>query len=361
MGKKHIWVILLVAGVALGFFAASAYWGKWMPWNEKAAIAQRHQGPTLRSVKGRGVLKVGIRSSDMKGMMEHISKAEKEGMEADLAKAIAAAIGVDIKWVPVGGTTRFSYLNNGKVDVTIRTVTANSMRDIQEINTNKGYKLGPVYYYDGTNVVLNPDNLPDPDEDINIIVANGSSNHTDLKNLKDGKNPYYSWPDDWEIIPALESSPNADDASAVAKNAFKAGIYGTTPIHGYCSDGVAVIGVIIEMDKEGEWTPKFSPPITKSPLAFCIKEGDTNWSEVISWVFYVLLEADELENKYDVLEPTVPGLSAGWSQNVINAVGDYSDIWDDNLGKYSGAFDDARKLNKSWKYGGLLYSPPIVP
>jgi hypothetical protein len=64
MDKKHIWVIVLVAAVAFGFFAASTYWGKFTPGNtgllgkDKAAIAAPDIGRTLDYIKNvRGKLR----------------------------------------------------------------------------------------------------------------------------------------------------------------------------------------------------------------------------------------------------------------------------------------------------------------
>ncbi len=50
------------------------------------------------------------------------------------------------------------------------------------------------------------------------------------------------------------------------------------------------------------------------------------------------------------------GLTENWSYNVIKQVGNYEEIFDRNIRKKLGL---KRGLNKLYKDGGLLYSPPL--
>ncbi len=50
------------------------------------------------------------------------------------------------------------------------------------------------------------------------------------------------------------------------------------------------------------------------------------------------------------------GLSASWTYDIIKQVGNYEEIFERNIIKKLGL---KRGLNKLYKDGGLLYSPPL--
>lgn len=363
MEKRNIWIIALVVAVAFGFFADSAF-------------AVGHKGSTLNAVQGRGVLRAGVFETEVLGFIEYTGttpEAVKGGLEPDLAKALATAVLGNpdaVEFVPVDTLKRFSLLDNNKIDVSFVLVTQNSLRDMYNyLDTKRGYEFGPVYYYDGTSVMLKDDA---PAGTKNIIVHIESSNYGDLKRFE--KAP--DWPD-WKIKEAAEYEE--------AQNAFITGewddddnpVTPTIPIHGFCTDQSALISLRYAEEKLDDWYlyPSDVEPksISKSPLAVTISEGDTNWAEVVTWVFYVLLEAEEQgygngstsnpELAKNGLPPedwfptTIPGLDAGWPRKVIQAVGNYGEIFERNLIESDYGF--SRGNNRLWKDGGLMYSYPF--
>ena len=52
------------------------------------------------------------------------------------------------------------------------------------------------------------------------------------------------------------------------------------------------------------------------------------------------------------------GLEASWAADIIAAVGNYSEVFETNIGE-STPIGLARGLNAQWTDGGLLYSPPF--
>jgi general L-amino acid transport system substrate-binding protein len=52
------------------------------------------------------------------------------------------------------------------------------------------------------------------------------------------------------------------------------------------------------------------------------------------------------------------GLSNDWAVNVIEAVGNYGEVFEGNIGENT-PVGLARGLNAQWTEGGLLYSPPF--
>jgi general L-amino acid transport system substrate-binding protein len=52
------------------------------------------------------------------------------------------------------------------------------------------------------------------------------------------------------------------------------------------------------------------------------------------------------------------GLKESWAHDVIKTVGNYSEIFERNLGKDS-VLKLERGLNALWTQGGILYAPPM--
>jgi general L-amino acid transport system substrate-binding protein len=336
------------------------------PEKGKAAIAAGSEGSKLAEIKTRK-LKVGVRNADLTGFIKRLGKDPKkryEGMDPDFARAIAVAIfgtadpDTNIEWIEINADERFSKLTSGDTDVTLRTCTWTSKRDLTR--DGYGFAFGPVYFYDGSNVLMAPDRLPVGGM-YNISCGVGLSNCDQLKQLEaDGKMPA-----DWNI----EDIPSDD-----AYDAFMVGSYtkddGTTvTLHGVVGDGSILSGFKYDGIDENipgaeSWKLYFDSPFAKSPLAALVKEGDENWAEVVSYVFHVLVAAEEEGYTTSNLPPfdwgpTVPGLATGWARNVINKVGNYKEIWDENLGQYGSAFEP-RGINELRRNGGLFYPPPFV-
>jgi general L-amino acid transport system substrate-binding protein len=110
-----------------------------------------------------------------------------------------------------------------------------------------------------------------------------------------------------------------------------------------------------------------------------VRRGDDEWFILIKWVLYALIEAEErgvtqanvrtllttstdpnLQHflASDGLAERSLGISPGWVVRVIEAVGNYGEMFERNLGSQSGLKLD-RELNRLWTHGGLMYSPPF--
>ena len=122
--------------------------------------------------------------------------------------------------------------------------------------------------------------------------------------------------------------------------------------------------------------------MSKEPLGPVAPLGDDQWFNVVKWVVYATIEAEELEidssNVADLVEssenPVVQrllgvtpegtdpfesglGLEPDWVVTMIGAVGNYGEIYDRNLGPGT-PFELERGLNSLWTDDGLLYAPP---
>ena len=118
--------------------------------------------------------------------------------------------------------------------------------------------------------------------------------------------------------------------------------------------------------------------ISKEPLAPAVRQGDDQWGDIVRWVVYALIEAEEkgitpqnVDEKAKSDDPDVKrmlgatpgmgkalGLDEKWAYNAIKAVGNYGEIFERNVGAQSPLKLD-RGLNDLWTHGGLIYAIPI--
>jgi polar amino acid transport system substrate-binding protein len=94
----------------------------------------------------RGKVVVGVKA-DYKPWGYRDSDGSLVGMEIDMAKDVAAKMGVDLEMVPVQSSNRMQFLEQGKIDLMIATMS--DRKDRREI---VGI-VGPNYYTSGTNVM----------------------------------------------------------------------------------------------------------------------------------------------------------------------------------------------------------------
>ena len=119
--------------------------------------------------------------------------------------------------------------------------------------------------------------------------------------------------------------------------------------------------------------------ISKEPLGPFTRNGDGLWSDIITWLHYGLVEAEELgvtaANADEMTKSSIPaiqrllgtsgdlgsrlGLDNKWMvQGAIKAGGNYAEIFERNVGKASPLKLD-RGLNATWIKGGLMYAIPF--
>ena len=122
--------------------------------------------------------------------------------------------------------------------------------------------------------------------------------------------------------------------------------------------------------------------LSKEPLGPVVPLGDDEWFNVVKWVTFATIQAEEFgidsTNVEDEAagseDPSVQrflgvtpegaepfeaglGLEADWVVDVISQVGNYAEIFDRNLGPDT-AFGLERGQNALWTDDGLLYAPP---
>ena len=118
--------------------------------------------------------------------------------------------------------------------------------------------------------------------------------------------------------------------------------------------------------------------ISKEPLGPVVRQGDEQWFNIVKWVGFALLNAEELgvtQANVDEMKTSDNqeirrllgtdgtfgvdiGLTNDWAANALKAVGNYGEIFERNIGSGS-RLQIARGLNALWTKGGIQYAPPI--
>jgi polar amino acid transport system substrate-binding protein len=126
----------IIAGLAASAIALSA----------ASAIAAKCTNDVWNKVMSRGEVVIGVKA-DYKPWGFRNDTGELVGMEVDMAKEVADTMGVKLELVPVQSSNRMQFLEQGKVDMFIATMS--DRPDRREI---VGIPL-PNYYTSGTNVM----------------------------------------------------------------------------------------------------------------------------------------------------------------------------------------------------------------
>jgi general L-amino acid transport system substrate-binding protein len=122
--------------------------------------------------------------------------------------------------------------------------------------------------------------------------------------------------------------------------------------------------------------------LSKEPLASAVRHGDSQWSDIVRWSIFALINAEELgitqanvdDMRANSKNPNVLrmlgaegelskglGLDGDWAYNIIKEVGNYGEIYEKYMGDGELGIGIAREgsLNALWTNGGLMYSPPM--
>jgi general L-amino acid transport system substrate-binding protein len=118
--------------------------------------------------------------------------------------------------------------------------------------------------------------------------------------------------------------------------------------------------------------------ISKEPLGPLVRHGDDQWFDIVKWVLFAMLNAEELgvssktiDEAMKTKQPEIRrllglegtygeqlGLTRDWIVRIVRHVGNYGEVFDRNVGSAS-KLGISRGLNRLWTKGGIQYAPPI--
>ncbi|MEO5986217.1 MAG: amino acid ABC transporter substrate-binding protein [Candidatus Limnocylindria bacterium] len=317
----------------------------------------------LAAVQDRGQLICGINGS-LPGFSFLDESGNTVGFDADFCHAVAAAVLGDseaVEFRALSADQRGPALQTGEVDVLIRNTTWTVSRD-----TSWGI-FGPTTFYDGQAIMVNStltdaSTLADLDG-ATVCVQSGTT--TEL-NLADAFSLAGIELGDPAVFPEIDPTYQA---------------YEEERCDAVTSDRSQLVARRTGFENPGDHII-LDDVLSKEPLGPVVPIGDDQWFNVVKWVVFATIEAEEQGIDSSNVEETASssdnpivqrflgvtpegsdpfesglGLEPDWVVDVIGQVGNYAEIYDRNLGP-STPFDLERGLNSLWSDGGLLYAPP---
>jgi general L-amino acid transport system substrate-binding protein len=313
---------------------------------------------TLDDVKKRGMLNCGA-NGQLAGFGLPDSQGNWTGIDVELCRAVAAAIFNDpnkVKFVALSAKDRFTSLQSGDVDLLARNTTWTSSRDSQ-----LGLNATAVNYYDGQGFIVRKDlklNSALELNDATICVQQGTTTELNLADYFRANKM------------RLKSVTFLQLDEAVSA-------YDSGRCNAYTTDASGLYSVRLKLARPDDHVvlPEI---ISKEPLAPFVRQGDDQWFDVVKWVHYAMINAEELNvTKANVDEqmrsdnPEIKrllgsdgnfgeqlGLTKDWIYRIVKHVGNYGEVFDRNVGAGS-LLKITRGLNALWTKGGLQYAPPI--
>ena len=331
--------------LVLGVVAALCFW-------VAAASAQ-----TLKAVKDRGSLICGV-SQGLPGFSNPDDKGNWTGFDVDFCRALAAAILNDptkVKFTPLSAKDRFEPLKSGGIDVLSRNTTWTLSRDVAYGN------FAGVTYYDGQGFMVRKALKVNSALELNgasVCTQTGTTTELNLADFFRANNMKY------EVI-----AFGTADETVKAYEAGRCDVFTTDVSQLYAEK------LKLTVPNDHVILPEV---ISKEPLGPLVRHGDDQWFDVVKWVNFAMLNAEELgvssKSIDDALKSNQPeirrllglegnygeqlGLTKDWVVRIIKHVGNYGEVFDRNVGAGS-KLGISRGLNRLWTKGGIQYAPPI--
>lgn len=356
------------------------------------AIAAATQS-TLDSIHERGSMKCGVKESQYGMGYLDSATGVRSGLDIAYCRALAAAIGLDpmtdIEYVPASSQDRFEKLASGEIDVLIRTTTWTTSRDA-DLNAD----FAGMNFFDGQGILIRGDTFPQAATTsatnlatAKVCVGTGTTTEGNLADF-DTSNSV-----GMQIVGVLDAAEGTQKLINGECDAFT-------------GDMSAMVAKKWQLDNDGSVTDSngdtvdlwIAPEIlSKEPLGAATRDNDDDWNDVVAWVWYGMVTAEEFgitSANYASMAAAAAaeggdpghnrllnqGLGLGtadnpladtWMQAVLAAVGNYGEAYDDAFcdGSYDGTsgsdamtgclLSRAGTANALVSEGGLQFAPPM--
>ena len=322
--------------------------------------APAHAGKTLDAVKARGQVVCGV-NTGLAGFSAADSNGKWTGLDVDVCRAVAAAVlgdGEKVKYVPLNAQARFTALQSGEIDVLSRNTTFTLTRD-----ASLGLTQTAVTYYDGQGFMVPVKSKLKSAKQLKGQTVCVQSGTTTEKNLTD-----YSKANGLGIKPIVFEKLEA------AEGAYFAG-----RCVAYTTDASGLASTRNKVAKNPADHIILPELISKEPLGPMVRRGDDEWTTIVKWTIYGLLEAEEAgvtsanvdDLKTSSKDPVIGrllgstedtgkllGLDKEWLARAVKTTGNYGEIFERNVGPKS-SLQLPRGLNNLWNKGGVQYAPPV--
>jgi general L-amino acid transport system substrate-binding protein len=307
--------------------------------------------PTLNEVRARGTLLCGVMAPSIG--MESI--AGPRGFFADFCHATAAAVlgsPSAVVFVELEASQWFKAVSQGEVDVVMAPVTWTRERGLVP-----GVEFATTYFYSGPGVIAH--------------------RYLGYANLGDARNARVcvqkeTTSDDW-----LAHRMGAD-VSSMTKVRFQSNDGRWRAFMQRQCDLMVSDQMLLAAGARQQSNPDnyviFPDTLTIEPQGPLVRSGDRLWRDIVAWTIHATVHAERLgitaaiaarpsgplTRDRDLLLGLTPGVGSPlglddrWAARVIQAVGNYGEIFNRNL---TVPFGISRGPNALWTNGGLMMAP----
>jgi len=259
-----------------------------------------------------------------------------------------------VKFAPLTTQNRFTALQSGEVDVLVRETTWTLGRQ-----ASLGFLFAPTYFYDGTGFLVKKALGVKSTKELDgatICVQPGTSTELAIADYFRANNLKFT---------AVEI-----EQLQQIQQAFLTG-----RCDAYSTDSSALAGFRYTQGDHAADFVLLPDIISKEPLAPAVRKGDDKWFDLVSWIEYAQMTAEEdgvTSKNVDTFATTTNpdirrllgmdgdlgkalGVDNKWAYNVIKLVGNTAEVWDRNITPLG----VPRGINALWTKGGLSYAPPM--
>ena len=353
-----------------------------------AGIAEATPVSTLDTIIARGSMKCGVKESQYGMGYLDAGTGVRSGLDISYCRGVAAALGLnpdtDVEYIPASGSDRFDKLASGTIDVLIRTTTWTTSRDA-DLNAD----FAGMNFFDGQGILVREDAFGAEASGNSASALNGANICVGIGTTTEGNMV------DWFSSRGIQftSVPVADAAEATAKF-----------IDGSCDaftgDMSAMVAKKWQLDGDDSmggvdiWIA--SELMSKEPLGAATRDMDSDFKDVVAWVWYGMVTAEEMgvttanaaASATAACDGSDPGmcrlltenlglgtatnpLAGDWMQAVLATAGNYGEAYDDAFcdGTYDGVSGSAAMtgclisrvgtLNALVSEGGIQYAPAM--
>ena len=238
------------------------------------ALAAAAQADVLDDIKKRGTLIVGVKP-DYKPFGFRDPSGAIIGLEPDLAADVAKKLGVKLELVPVISANRMEFLNQGKIDLMIATMSDKpERRKVVQV-------IEPLYYSDAVNILLKKDAPVKSWDDLKGKKLCGTTGAFYNKDIAQ------------KYGPEIASFDGSEKPLLALKNG---------DCIGYLYDQTFVVGKLTDDDWKGGYHMVL-PGIMETPWAMAVKTGEADFQKFMEDMHKEWMKSGrivELEKKWGV-------------------------------------------------------------
>ena len=324
------------------------------------------QSQKITAIKARGSLICGV-DGKLPGFSFVSPDGSYSGLDVDICKATAAAVLSDpakVSFRDLSATERFAALSSGEVDLLSRNTTMSLSRDAPGGNA---LAFAPTTFFDGQAVMVPARSGIRSLKDVvgkPICVQTGTASELNLADRMRELNATYT---PLKFQSGEQTYAAYLQGRCVAVTTDRSGLAAKRTGFPSPSDHILLPDVL-----------------SKEPLNPATVNSDPAWADAVRWVVYSLIQAEEMGITAANIDAKVAeakanknlaqlrrffgvegdlgkqlGLPADFVVRTVKAVGNYGEVFERNVGSGS-PLKLERGVNKQWREGGLMYSPPFL-